>query len=110
MNRTSDRERRKAGGRSGESLRVARDIRDAFRRLKTSSNAASRERDLAVLRHALGMDLCPYRRVLLMLGELHRMGFQRLRAPAYMYGGGLSWRCPVIPAEPWPSPWRRAGQ
>lgn len=42
------------------------------------------------------MYLSPYRRVLLMVRELHLMGFERLRAPAYQYP--LAWRCPVVPA------------
>jgi hypothetical protein len=71
-------------------------LAEAVSRLEKSAHNASRQRDLTVLQTAAGMDLCPHRRVLLMVRELHRMGFQQLRAPAYMYP--LAWRCPVVPA------------
>ena len=61
-----------------------------------SSNPMSKLRDLAVLTAAGKECASPHRRILLMLGELHRMGFERLRAPAYDYP--LAWRCPIVPA------------
>jgi hypothetical protein len=68
---------------------------EAERRIGGSNNAVSRQRDLAILSSAKGMCLSPYRRVLLMLSELHNMGCERLRAPAYDYP--LAWRCPIVP-------------
>jgi hypothetical protein len=65
--------------------------------LGTVPYAPTRERNLAVLDRVCGMCLSPYRRVLEMVGELHRMGYERLRAPAYEYASG-AWRCPVVPA------------
>jgi hypothetical protein len=62
-----------------------------------SGQADAKHRDLAVLQTALEQCASPYRRILLMLRELHRMGFERLRAPAYDYP--LAWRCPIVPAS-----------
>ena len=60
------------------------------------SNPISKGRDLAVLSAAGKECASPHRRILLMLGELHKVGFERLRAPAYDYP--LAWRCPIVPA------------
>jgi hypothetical protein len=73
------------------------DLEDARRRINNSHNAQSKKRDLALLLAASRMCLSPYRRILLMLQELHKMGFQRLRAPAYEREG-IAWRCPIVPA------------
>lgn len=70
---------------------------EAEGKIKHSQNVESRNRDLGLLRSVADMSLSPYRRILLMVGELHRMGFQGLRAPAYEYP--LAWRCPVVPAS-----------
>jgi hypothetical protein len=64
--------------------------------IRRSQNPTSRARDLSLLESVAAMCLSPYRRVLLMVRELHLMGFERLRAPAYEYP--LAWRCPVVPA------------
>lgn len=61
-----------------------------------SKNPTSRARDLGLISAVAGIYLSPYRRVLLMVRELHMMGFERLRVPAYEYP--LAWRCPVVPA------------
>ena len=68
----------------------------AKEKLDASQNAVSRSRDLAILQAANDMCLCPFRRVLLMVKELHAMGFERMRAAPYMHP--LAWRCPVVPA------------
>lgn len=68
----------------------------AEREIRKSQNLASRTRDLGLLEAVANMCLSPYRRVLLMVRELHLIGFERLRAPAYEYP--VSWRCPVVPA------------
>ncbi|MAD79503.1 MAG: hypothetical protein QGG71_21750 [Pirellulaceae bacterium] len=67
----------------------------AEERIKSSQNAVSRSRDLAILAAASKMCLCPYRRVLLMVKELHAMGFERMRTVPYRHP--LAWRCPVVP-------------
>jgi hypothetical protein len=59
--------------------------------------APTRQRNLGALAAVRGMCLSPYRRVQEMVRELHRMGYERLRAPAYLYP--LAWRCPVVPAS-----------
>ena len=64
--------------------------------LQSSKNAISRQRDLAVLDMVSGICLSPHHRILLMLRELHKMGFEQLRAPAYDYP--IAWRCPIVPA------------
>jgi len=69
----------------------------AWLALEEVAYAPTRERNLAVAERVCGMALSPYRRILEMVGELHRMGYERLRAPAYEYASG-AWRCPVIPA------------
>ena len=52
-----------------------------------SKDAVARRRDLAVFNYASQMCLSPDRRVMLMLRELHKMGFERLRAPSH------AWNC-----------------
>lgn len=69
---------------------------EAHRRIEQSKNHESQRRDLALLAAASQMCLSPYRRILLMVRELHQLGFERLRAPAYDYP--LAWRCPIVPA------------
>lgn len=68
----------------------------AEEKIRKSGNRTSRARDLGLLSAVADMDLSPYRRILLMVRELHKLGFERLRAPAYEYP--LAWRCPVVPA------------
>lgn len=72
-------------------------LEEAERRIGRSRNTVSRRRDLALLAEVAATEsLYPPRRVLLMVRELHRMGYERLRAPAFFYHLG-SWRCPVYP-------------
>lgn len=73
----------------------SRDV--ASQDIGNSQNQESRQRDLGILAAAATICVSPYRRVLLMLRELHRMGFERLRAPAYMYP--IAWRCPIVPSH-----------
>jgi hypothetical protein len=40
-----------------------------------------------------------YRKVLLMVGELHEAGFQRLRIYPALSPSGMAWRCPVGPSS-----------
>jgi hypothetical protein len=68
----------------------------AKQNIGTSQNRESRQRDLGILAAAAAVCVSPYRRILLMVRELHQMGFERLRAPAYMYP--IAWRCPIVPA------------
>ncbi len=81
------------------------DADSAKQRINASKNAASQQRDLALLEAATGMCLSPARRILLMVRELHLMGFERLRSPAYLYDTG-SWHCPIVPSS-WT--WREHG-
>jgi hypothetical protein len=81
------------------------DFDEAERLINRSQNVEFRKRDLGLLSAASGMCLFPGRRMLLMVRELHLMGFERLRAPAYCSGAGY-WRCPIIPAS-WT--WREHG-
>jgi hypothetical protein len=70
---------------------------DATRLIEESLYGPTKQRDLGVLDRVQKMCLSPYRRVLEMVMELHCLGYERLRAPAYMYP--LAWRCPVVPAS-----------
>ncbi len=70
-------------------------LRESEHRLGQSNNSESKRRDLGLLRAVADVCLSPCRRILLMVRELHRLGFERLRAPAYMYP--LAWRCPIVP-------------
>lgn len=49
--------------------------------------------------HDPAVDHGVYRRVLLMVGELHRRGYQRLRIAPGMSGSGLHWRCAISPVH-----------
>lgn len=69
----------------------------ARRKIFLSWNPVSRRRDLAILRTAAEQDASPERRVLLMLRELHRLGYERLRATPSL--GAEGWQCPVVPAS-----------
>lgn len=62
-----------------------------------SAAGPGRDRDLDALEAATRMCLSPHRRVLEMVGELHRMGYEQLRACCYLYALG-TWRCAVVPA------------
>lgn len=65
--------------------------------LERSSNPTTRRRDLGLMAAAEQICPSPYRNVLLMVRELHRMGFERLRAFCYVAAVG-AWRCQIIPA------------
>ena len=67
--------------------------------LLESKNSDSRKRDLGVLEALDDLCVSPYRRQLLALLELHRMGFERLRALAYMAPSGCYWRCEYRPVS-----------
>ncbi len=73
------------------------DPREAGTRLQQSANAATRQRDLGLLATVESLCVSPYRNVLLMVRELHKMGFERLRACPYIYALG-TWRCAIAPA------------
>jgi hypothetical protein len=45
-----------------------------------------------------GMEAAVYRKALLMVGELHVRGYQRLRIAPGMSASGCYWRCSVTPA------------
>ncbi len=66
--------------------------------LAASAPGPGRDRDLSALDAALGMCLSPYRRVLETVRELHRMGYEQIRACPYLYALG-TWRCPIVPAS-----------
>ena len=66
-------------------------------KISKSQNAPTRQRDLSLLSSVGPMCLSPYRNVLLMIRELHRMGLERLRAHTHIYSFG-TWRCAVVPA------------
>ncbi|MCW3097906.1 MAG: hypothetical protein JWL77_3524 [Chthonomonadaceae bacterium] len=70
---------------------------EARTRLQNSSSAVSRQRDMALITTLETMCVSPYRNVLLMVRELHRMGFERLRAYTYMHAVG-TWRCAIAPS------------
>ena len=67
--------------------------------LLESKNADSQKRDLGVLEALDGLCISTYRRQLLVVRELHRMGFERLRPLAYMAPSGMYWRCEIWPAS-----------
>lgn len=69
---------------------------EAHQYISASKGASSRQRDLGLLATITGMCLSPHRRILLMVRELHLMGYEQLRAVPYMYP--IAWRCPVVPA------------
>lgn len=68
-------------------------------RLLESKNSDSKKRDLGVLEALNGLCISPHRRQLLALRELHRMGFERLRALGYMTPSGIHWRCEYWPVS-----------
>jgi hypothetical protein len=45
------------------------------------------------------MDCHIYRKVLLMVSELHKMGYQRIRIAPAMSPSGCHWRCAVTPVQ-----------
>lgn len=73
------------------------DVDEAKRLLNKSLNAESHHRDLGLLAVVSNMCLFPGRRILLMLRELHLIGFERLRAVTYVHDIG-AWRCTIVPA------------
>ena len=78
-------------------LEVARSKIDA------SHNRQTRNRDRAALIVAAPVQRSLLRRILLMVRELHGMGFGRLRAAPWMYQNGYmtppgNWTCFVVPA------------
>jgi len=77
---------------------------EAHRRISASKGADSRQRDLGLLAAAGDICVSPHRRILLMVRELHTMGYEQIRAAPYLYP--IAWRCPVVPAA-WT--WRDAG-
>jgi len=83
---------------SSSSARLKWETPEAARKaISSSHNVTSRQRDLCLMDAVAGMCLSPYRNVLLMIRELHRLGFERLRAFTYIYAVG-TWRCEVVPA------------
>ena len=74
------------------------DRSEALHAIGASKNIISRKRDLNLLAESENFCASPYRRVLLMVRELHRLGYQRLRAAPYMYP--LAWRCPTRLVSP----------
>ena len=76
----------------------------ALHAISASKGADSRQRDLGLLEAVSGVCVSPHRRVLLMVRELHLMGYEQIRAAPYMYP--IAWRCPVVPAA-WT--WREQG-
>jgi hypothetical protein len=89
---------------SGVHRRAMLDQARAKQALLASANSASRHRDVGLLMAAARICVSPHRRILLMVRELHLLGFERLRAVPYMYP--IAWRCPVVPAA-WT--WRSNG-
>lgn len=67
--------------------------------ISSSNNMTSRRRDVGVLAAVKGMCLSPHRRIFLMVRELHRLGFERLRVSPGMSASGNSWRCSIVPAS-----------
>jgi hypothetical protein len=78
-------------------------VGEARSRIKSSKNLTTRRRDLAALDMASRIERSLYRRVLLMVRQLHRMGFARLRAATWMHQNGYikppgHWSCSVVPS------------
>jgi hypothetical protein len=72
-------------------------------KIQSSKNRTTRNRDLAVLETASRIERSLYRRILLMVKELHRRGFGRLRAAPYMHQNGYlkppgRWTCSIVPS------------
>lgn len=76
-------------------------VSEAEQRISASRKAASRWRDLGLLRAATMLEVSTPRRILIMIQELHQMGFQRLRAaPTVSWEMGAvrpNWYCSVLP-------------
>jgi hypothetical protein len=89
---------------SGAHRRAMLDEAGAKQALSASANLESRHRDVGLLMAAARICVSPFRRILLMVRELHLLGFERLRAAPYLYP--IAWRCPVVPAS-WT--WRNNG-
>jgi hypothetical protein len=78
-------------------------LEEARSRISASSNGATRNRDFAVLVAARQVQRSLFRRILLTIRELHRMGFGRLRAAPWMHQNGYikppgRWSCSVVPS------------
>lgn len=76
---------------------------EAFRVINASKNRTSRNRDLAVVKSSANVVPSSFRRVLLVLSELHGMGFGRLRAATWMHQNGYieppgRWSCAIVPS------------
>jgi hypothetical protein len=74
----------------------------ALTKLRGSKNPVSRNRDLAALVSSVRVERSLFRRILLMVRSLHRMGFGRLRAAPWMHQNGYikppgRWSCSVVP-------------
>ncbi|HAY82807.1 MAG TPA: hypothetical protein DCY79_23605 [Planctomycetaceae bacterium] len=79
------------------------DQQEAIGVIGTSQNPTSRNRDVAVLQSVQETVPSSYRRVLLVLSELHQMGFGRLRVAPWMHQNGYieppgRWSCAIVPA------------
>ena len=71
--------------------------------LQSSINPTTRNRDIAVLKSAAEINPSSFRRILLMIPELHGMGFGRLRAATWSHQNGYipppgRWSCAIVPA------------
>ncbi len=72
-------------------------------KIQTSKNRTTRNRDLAALEMASKIERSLFRRILLMIRELHRKGFGRLRASPWMHQNGYitppgNWTCSIVPS------------
>ncbi len=72
-------------------------------KIQTSKNRTTRNRDLAVLEMASRVERSLYRRILLMVRELHRKGYGRMRAAPWMHQNGYikppgHWTCSIVPS------------
>lgn len=72
---------------------------DVQQLISSSNNMTSQRRDAGVLAAVERMCLSPHRRIFLMVRELHRLGFERLRVAPGMSASGSSWRCSIVPAS-----------
>ena len=64
-----------------------------------SANPSARKRDLALLAAAQHVSPTSTRRILLMVSELHKLGFERLRIAPQIGPTGFAWRCDILPAS-----------
>lgn len=72
-------------------------------KFQTSKNRTTRNRDFAALEMASKIERSLYRRILLMIRELHRKEFGRLRAAPWMHQNGYikppgRWTCSIVPS------------